>query len=64
VPAFFLGAELDVGSWWGAEARARASEVMTDYRGSQVLPRCGHWMQQERPDETNAILLGFLKSLA
>jgi pimeloyl-ACP methyl ester carboxylesterase len=28
-----------------------------------VLPGCGHWTQQERPDEVNAALLEFLDSL-
>lgn len=26
-----------------------------------ILPGCGHWTQQERPDEVNAALLAFLK---
>jgi pimeloyl-ACP methyl ester carboxylesterase len=26
-----------------------------------ILPGCGHWTQQERPDEVNAALLTFLK---
>ncbi len=63
VPAFFLGAEFDVATWWGAEAIARAGERMTDWRGSRVFERCGHWLQQERPDDTNAVLLEFLRSL-
>jgi pimeloyl-ACP methyl ester carboxylesterase len=26
-----------------------------------ILPGCGHWTQQERPDEVNAALLAFLQ---
>ena len=26
-----------------------------------ILPGCGHWTQQERPDDVNAALLSFLK---
>jgi pimeloyl-ACP methyl ester carboxylesterase len=28
-----------------------------------VLPGCGHWTQQERPDEVNAAIIDFLRSL-
>ena len=28
-----------------------------------TLPGAGHWTQQERPKETNAALIDFLKSL-
>jgi pimeloyl-ACP methyl ester carboxylesterase len=28
-----------------------------------VIERCGHWTQQERPDETNAAMLGYLRRL-
>jgi pimeloyl-ACP methyl ester carboxylesterase len=32
-------------------------------RGSHILPGCGHWIQQERPDAINAHLLEFLKAV-
>lgn len=63
VPAFFLGADLDVGTWWGEEATQRAPEKITTWLGSHLLEGCGHWLQQERPDETNAVLLDFLRAL-
>jgi pimeloyl-ACP methyl ester carboxylesterase len=28
-----------------------------------VLPGCGHWTQQERPEEVNSAIIGFLKSI-
>jgi len=28
-----------------------------------MLPGCGHWTQQERADEVNAALIGFIKDL-
>ncbi len=43
----------------GALMRAFA----TDLRGVHVLPGCGHWTQQERPDEVTALLLDWLKGL-
>ena len=63
VPSYFLGAEFDVATWWGAESLARVKEKATDYRGGVILERCGHWLQQERPEETNAVLLDFLRGL-
>ena len=36
---------------------------MTDLRGHDILPGCGHWTQQERPAEVNAVLIPWLKTL-
>jgi pimeloyl-ACP methyl ester carboxylesterase len=35
----------------------------SDLRGVHVLAGCGHWTQQERPAEVNAILVDWLKGL-
>ena len=32
-------------------------------RSAIMLPGCGHWTQQERPDEVNAAMIEFLGSL-
>lgn len=63
VPAMFLGAEYDVATWWGAEAIERAPDVMPNWLGSHVLPGAGHWLQQEKADETNAVIADFLKQI-
>jgi len=62
-PAMFIGAQYDVATWWGEEAIARAPEVMPNWLGSHVLAGAGHWLQQEKAAETNAILLDFLGAL-
>jgi pimeloyl-ACP methyl ester carboxylesterase len=36
---------------------------MSDLRKLVLIPGCGHWTQQERPDEVNQELVGFLKGL-
>ena len=36
---------------------------LTDLRDADILPGCGHWTQQERPDEVNARLIPWLKAL-
>jgi epoxide hydrolase A/B len=63
VPAMFLGAEYDVATWWGAEAIERAREVIPNWLGSRVLKGAGHWLQQERAAQTNAVVLEFLRAL-
>ncbi len=35
----------------------------TDLRGKVLIPGAGHWIQQERPQEVNEALLGFLSGL-
>ena len=32
--------------------------------GSHVLDGCGHWIQQERPDEVNRLLVQWLGEVA
>ena len=38
-------------------------ELVPGLRRTLVLPGCGHWVGEERPDELNAALLGFLAEL-
>lgn len=63
VPAMFLGAQYDVGAWWGEEAIARAGEHIPNWMGARTLQGAGHWLQQEKPDATNAVVLEFLRAL-
>jgi pimeloyl-ACP methyl ester carboxylesterase len=36
--------------------------VCTRMRGCHLIPGAGHWVQQERPEETTALLLEFLRA--
>ena len=36
---------------------------MTDLRGADILPGCGHWTQQERPQAVTERLLAWLGGL-
>jgi pimeloyl-ACP methyl ester carboxylesterase len=38
-------------------------QATADLRIEKLLPGAGHWIQQERPQETNETLLGFLRRL-
>lgn len=45
------------------ELIASMSDFVPDLRDALWLPGCGHWTQQERPEEVNKALLAFLHSL-
>ncbi|WP_420468541.1 alpha/beta hydrolase [Panacagrimonas sp.] len=63
VPSMFIGGQYDVATIWGRDAIARAGEYLKDLRGTPILQGCGHWIQQERPRQTNTLLLEFLQGL-
>jgi pimeloyl-ACP methyl ester carboxylesterase len=46
-----------------ADPGAMMRQHVTDLRGVHVLAGCGHWTQQERPAEVNALLIPWLKGL-
>ena len=48
---------------WGQRAIGRFPRPCPGFRGSHILPGCGHWVQQERAEEVNDLLVGWLKSL-
>lgn len=60
VPALFIGGDRDGPTVWGAPAIAAFPHTLPRLHRSLVLDGCGHWTQQERPDEVNAALLDFL----
>jgi pimeloyl-ACP methyl ester carboxylesterase len=64
-PALFMGGERDmVLSMLGrTDLVAMMKAELPDLRGAEVLPGCGHWIQQERPAEVNARLLTWLKGI-
>jgi pimeloyl-ACP methyl ester carboxylesterase len=37
--------------------------LLTDHRGTVLVDGAGHWVQQEKPDEVNAALVGFINSV-
>lgn len=63
VPAFFLVGDRDPVRVYAGQHEAGLKDWAPDLRGQVVLEGAGHWVQQERPDEVNAALLGFLRGL-
>jgi pimeloyl-ACP methyl ester carboxylesterase len=64
-PSFFVAGERDLVRSLipGTDLYADPGAACSDFRGSTIIPRVGHWVQQEAPAETNAALDGFLRGL-
>ena len=65
VPALYVAGERDLVLAFPGQAEliANLSSVVPGLRMSKILPGCGHWTQQERPDAVNDAMLGFLRGL-
>jgi epoxide hydrolase A/B len=62
---FIAGAQDGVIRGASAEQLTKTmSAVATDLRGVKLFPGAGHWVQQERPAETNEAIIRFLKEVA
>lgn len=62
-PSLFLGGSLDASTTWLADAIAAYPTTLPGLTASHILDGCGHWIQQERPDEVNRILTDWLDAL-
>lgn len=60
IPALFIGGDKDGPTIWGAKDIARFPETLPLLMGSHILENCGHWVQQEKSDEVNRLLMEFL----
>jgi pimeloyl-ACP methyl ester carboxylesterase len=64
VPAAFIAGASDWGVYQMPDAfEAMQTKACTHMRLCQLIPHAGHWVQQERPPEVNALLLSFLDGL-
>lgn len=64
VPTLFVGGEEDpVIKLAGDDPLKTTREKVPDLRGVHLLPGAGHFIQQERPDLLNPLLLEFLQGL-
>ncbi|MFC9430563.1 alpha/beta fold hydrolase [Streptomyces sp. NPDC056987] len=62
-PSLFIGGTLDASTTWMAEAIAAYPTTLPGLISSHLLDGCGHWVQQERPDEVNGLLVEWLRTL-
>lgn len=63
VPALFIVGENDPVRHYAGRHEQTLGDWATDLRGVHVLPGAGHWLQQERAEEVNRLLLDFLSTL-
>jgi pimeloyl-ACP methyl ester carboxylesterase len=62
-PAMFIGGERDIVLGANPESVERMRMAVPGLGRIEWLAGCGHWLQQERPEEINRLLLEFLASL-
>jgi pimeloyl-ACP methyl ester carboxylesterase len=65
VPALYMAGDLDLVVAFPRmkEVIADLARFIPDLRGTIMLPGCGHWTQQERPNEVNKAMIDFLRGL-
>ncbi|RYF92207.1 MAG: alpha/beta hydrolase, partial [Caulobacteraceae bacterium] len=65
-PAFFIAGDRDgafTAFGMAQDPIATLRGQVPNLEGAHVLEGCGHWTQQERPEEVNALLVPWLTSL-
>ena len=64
-PTLFIAGEKDgvIRGQSKPELEASMGQVVRDLRGVHLVPGAGHWIQQERADEVNRLLIEFLSQI-
>ncbi|WP_049580144.1 alpha/beta fold hydrolase [Streptomyces sp. SBT349] len=62
-PSLFVGGALDASLGWLADAVRAFPVTLPGLAASHLLDGCGHWVQQERAEEVNGLLVSWLGGL-
>ena len=62
-PALFVAGERDGVILMAADALKELDKHVPDLRINKLIPKIGHWTQQEAPDEVNQALIEFLEKV-
>ena len=62
-PALFVAGERDGVILMAADALKELDKHVTDLRVNKLIPKIGHWTQQEAPDEVNQAVIQFLEEI-
>ncbi|WP_199565596.1 alpha/beta fold hydrolase [Spongiactinospora rosea] len=63
-PSLFAGGALDASTTWLMNAIKAYPVTLPGLVGSHILDGCGHWIQQERPERINELLIDWLAGLS
>lgn len=63
-PSLFIGGALDASTTWMADAINAYPTTLPGLLSSHLLDGCGHWLQQERPEEVNHLLTSWLAEVS
>ncbi|WP_405918802.1 alpha/beta hydrolase [Streptomyces longwoodensis] len=62
-PSLFVGGSQDASTTWLTDAIEAYPVTLPGLVASHVLDGCGHWIQQERPEDVNRILVDWLAAV-
>jgi pimeloyl-ACP methyl ester carboxylesterase len=62
-PTLFIAGEHDVVLKMRADLIKTQEKEVPTLRGSHIVPGAGHWVQQQKPERVNELLIGFLRGL-
>jgi pimeloyl-ACP methyl ester carboxylesterase len=62
-PSLFIGGTLDASTTWMSDAIDAFPTTLPGLAACHLLENCGHWIQQERPEEVSRLLTDWLNTL-
>lgn len=62
-PSLFVGGAQDASTTWMSDAIDAFPTTLPGLMAAHLLDGCGHWIQQEHPEEVNRLLVGWLHTL-